>query len=44
MPTNDITRIGEETDERTELEVSFQVETEHGDVVLEGHSEGVVME
>jgi acyl dehydratase len=33
----------EERDGRTELEVSFVCETEHGDVVLRGRSEGVVM-
>lgn len=33
----------EENDGRTELAVSFECVTEHGDVVLEGSSEGVVM-
>ena len=34
----------EEHDDRTELGVSFVCETEHGDVVLRGRSEGVVMD
>jgi acyl dehydratase len=33
----------EERDGHTELEASFVCETEHGDVVLRGRSEGVVM-
>ena len=33
----------EEHDDYTALEVSFVCETEHGDVVLRGRSEGVVM-
>jgi len=33
----------EEREDHTELEVSFVCETEHGEVVLRGHSEGVVM-
>ncbi|WP_396612834.1 dehydratase [Haloferax sp. S1W] len=33
----------EEHDDRTELAVSFVCETEHGDVVLRGRSEGVIM-
>ena len=33
----------EAVDGRLELEVSFVCETEHGDVVLRGRSEGVVM-
>lgn len=33
----------EERDGRTELKVSFECETEDGEVVLRGHSEGVVM-
>jgi acyl dehydratase len=32
-----------ERDDRTELEVSFRCETEHGDVVLRGTTDGVVM-